>query len=478
MFLVIKRIFRMSALRQAVVLSLSFLVLLSAGGVLLNRYLTRELQTEIDDELRREFATISRSLRAQGQVPEGFGQTDLLSAIEMSRAFLHEDGTVSGSVKADVFKTNGLKTLQDADLFSEQTQREFFAAIEAELAGFESDDDTSTELFVGGEFDPVWRIFVGPALDGRLVVFAPTIGGLGTELSAVISIAVILLSIPTLAVGVIFGLRAQARLDRIGKGYERIADGDLSVRLAPTVVVDDLDRLTQRIDDATAKLQTSLRQMSEFSSNIAHDLRTPLTRLRVHLDQAEAEETLSDHELSSIEQVDSIISVFDSIQRIARLRTGERRAKFQPVNLGALVNHAAEIYEAVAEDEGRVLVCRLDNPATISGDQGLLTQLLANLIENAIKHTDQGATITIAVKDRILSVCDNGPGIPTKERPKVLEPLYRLETSRGTPGAGIGLAMVKAIADLHEAEIALSEGEHHIGLKVALQFGDIASEAK
>ncbi|MFD1160770.1 sensor histidine kinase [Roseovarius aestuarii] len=467
----------MSALRQAMVLSLSFLVLLSIGGALFEDFLTKELQTEIDTELKQEFAGLSRELTTLGQVPDDFASGGLPLNDETAYGFLRSDGTVMGPVKIEVFAADGLRTLQDEEIFPEDVQQSIMEALEKAFDTESDDESDVVELPFDGEFDTLWRAYVGPALDGQLVVFSPTVGGLVAELSTVILIALVLISIPTMAVGVVFGLRAQRRLDRIGQGYERIADGDLTVRLAPKVVKDDLDLLTQRIDGATERLQTTLRQMSEFSANIAHDLRTPLTRLRIHLDQANEANDLAAHLNSSISQTDNIIAIFDAIQRIARLKTGERRAKFKALDLGNVASQVHDIYEAVAEDEGRTLICNVSNPVIVDGDINLLIQLLSNLIENAIRHTEVGATITLSVRGRWLSVSDDGPGIPEEECEKVLEPLYRLDHSRNTPGAGLGLSLVKVIADLHEANMTLSKADtnQQKGLLVKIEFRNPSS---
>ena len=173
-----------------------------------------------------------------------------------------------------------------------------------------------------------WRIYAGPVLDGVLIVYAPGISAFGSDLTTVILFFVILLSLPAIVVGLIFGLRAQRRLNHIGAGFDRIADGDLSVRLAPARVRDDIDELTVRIDGATEKLAASIRQMSDFSANIAHDLRTPLTRLRLHLEESEQAEDPQAHSAAAIEQMDNIIAIFAAIQRIARLKGHDRRDGF------------------------------------------------------------------------------------------------------------------------------------------------------
>lgn len=468
----LSRLLKMSALRQSLVLSLAFLVLLGVGGMLLGSYVSRQLQADIDADLRAEFAQIRQDLQAIGHVPDGFADGFEFLTDDFGTGFRRGDGTVLGPTQSGVFQQPGLQTIADEDLFSPSTLTALYQALDT------AQDDTeytSYDLPIGWDFDGSWRVLSGPVLDGQMVVFTPMVSGVVADLSSIILIAVVLLSLPTLGIGILFGLRAQRRLDRIGQGYERIAEGDLSVRLAPQVVRDDLDVLTQRIDSATEQLETTMRQMSEFSANIAHDLRTPLTRLRALLDQGAASDMPETYLEICSRQSDKIIAIFDAIQRIARLKTGDRRAKFQPVELEDVVMQAHEIYEAVAEDAGRTLICKLSDPDTAYGDRELLLQLLANLIENAIRHTEPGATITLTLDYTTLTVADNGPGIPESERAKVFEPLYRVDRARSTPGAGLGLALVKAIADLHGADIRLSDQQP--GLCVTLDLPPVYNPA-
>lgn len=471
---VIKRLIQMSAMRQTLALTLAFLVFFSLGGVALQSVLINELQSEIDQELTRAFASIRKETLVAGMIPQELDEQETLLAIELGHGFLRGNGALVGPFNPGIFRHRGLQTVPDHALFTGETLDQLYNAIETFEAELDSSDDLNgitVELPFDGEIDEEWRVLVGPVLDGHLVVFAPTFSSFGAFLPTVILTTMVFLAIPALAVGIYFGWRSQKRLDRIAQGYERIADGDLTVRMAPKVVRDDLDLLAFRIDGATDRLQTSLRQMSEFSANIAHDLRTPLTRLRLHLDRdVEADSDFVD---SAIAQTDRIITIFDAIQRIAQLKTGERRAQFQTLDLGTVAQQAHETYSAVAEDAGRILTCELHNPAMVNGDTGLLFQLLANLIENAIRHTTPGDRIEVRVFQTEMSVCDTGPGIPPDERQKVLEPLYRLDRSRNSQGVGLGLAMVKAITDLHEAKLALSAGPEGRGLCVNIKWSDL-----
>ena len=158
--------------------------------------------------------------------------------------------------------------------------------------------------------------------------------------------------------------------------------------------------------------------------------------------------------------------------RIAQIESGARKARFADVDLATILENIAEFYSTLVEDEGMKLEVQIERPLIVHGDRELLSQLFANLIENALRHCPGGSVITcsLASKDSlaVASVCDNGPGIPENERDNVLRRLYRLETSRTTPGSGLGLSMVNAIADLHHATLSLEDNKP--GLCVTSRF--------
>ena len=463
----IKKLIRMSALRQAIVLSLAFLVLLALGGWALTAYIGEEIRTDTDIELKEQFDTLAAEILRDGEDPDDVVSDPVAFEGDMLAAYLAGGGHVIGPAAQSTFAQNGYQTARDLVLFSPDAYPGLLDSY-IEEDWIEDADGDVVELLEDGGTE--WRVFVGPVGDGQLAVFTPALTELGAAITGVVVIMFVMLAVPALAFGLYFGLRAQRRLDKIGTGFEQMAEGDLSVRIAPAVIRDDLDVLAQRIDDATGKLQSSLRQVSDFSANIAHDLRTPLTRLRVHLDQAADADTPADHLASSIEQTDRILAIFDAIQRIARLRGGERRAQFAAVQLGDAATKVHEIYEAVAEDSEQILHLQLSGPATINGDENLIIQMLSNLIENAIRHAQGGARIELSVVGDRVCVEDNGPGIPADQRDRIFEPLYRLEKSRNTPGSGMGLSLVKAIADLHNATLSVADAESGEGARIEIRF--------
>ena len=335
---------------------------------------------------------------------------------------------------------------------------------------------------LGQKSNMQYRIFVGAAGD-----FTLTIGQDQMELHELREVflgtlgwSVILVLFTALAAGLTLARRAGERMDAIETAMDRVAEGDLEARIPLSQRQDDIDRLGQQVNAALSQLQRHVEAMRQVSTDIAHDLRTPLNRLHLRLQSAQeqVEATGMAPELAAelreaVQESDRISEIFAALLRIAQIESGSRRAHFAPLDLGALTAEITEIYADVAEDAGMSL--HFTPPAAplwLEGDRDLLTQLLANLIENALRHCPTGTRITAALardgQQVRLSLTDTGTGIPETERNRVLQRLYRLEKSRTTPGSGLGLSLVKAVADLHGATLRLEDAAP--GLRVVLLF--------
>ena len=326
--------------------------------------------------------------------------------------------------------------------------------------------------------DDLYRVFAGPAGQYRLAVGLTDADQ--EELQNIVlgafGWAAFIAGLATVAAGAILAARVQNRLSSAEAAVALVAHGDLSARLPVTGRGDDLDRISTAINISLVRLEGSVEAMRQVSADIAHDLRTPLNRLRIRIENAAAKLAnglfAEDDLMEAVAESDRINETFSALLRIAQIETGARRAQFTRVDLAALMRTMAEIYADVAADAGHTLHLDTTGPAWVDGDKELLTQALANLIENAIRHCPPGTTITCAVQgvaDRATAcVRDTGPGIPVAEREKVLRRLYRLEKSRSTEGTGLGLALVKAVAELHTADLVLADAEP--GLRVELVF--------
>ena len=333
--------------------------------------------------------------------------------------------------------------------------------------------------------DYPYRVFAGTKV-GRTVVVGLTnadlddlaeivLGGFGwTALFALVA---------SLGAGAVIATRVQTRLAAAEATLHSVAKGDLAARLPVTGRGDDLDQISTAINAALARLGGLVEAVRQVSTDIAHDLRTPLNRLRIHIETAAGNaamgQPVADGLAAAIAESDTIGETFAALLRIAQIEAGARRERFTRVDLADTVESLAEIYADVAEDAGMAFSARTQSSAVIDGDMELLTQVFANLIENAIRHCPAGTVIVCSVAvtaaSVVASVTDSGPGIPTAERELVLRRLYRLEKSRTTPGSGLGLSLVKAVADLHEATMTLTDAQP--GLRVCLTFPKAPADA-
>lgn len=345
-----------------------------------------------------------------------------------------------------------------------------------------SDEGQATASALGIEADYTYFVKQGQIGENRL-----TIATSAEDISELEEImlegaawaAAVLLAI-SLAGGMFLAQSMDRRIALIQDGLERVSDGDFAARIPTSARRDDIDTLVNMMNTAVARLGASVEGMRQISNDISHDLKSPLARLRITIEQAAENHARGNSITAELDEAtaetDRIIATFDALLRIAQLETGARKARFARTEMIEVVTAISEFYETSFEDVGMELsVSMPDTIPPIHGDRELLAQLIANLLENAMRHCAPGARIacTLALQDNAvtLSVSDNGSGIPVNEREKVLRRLYRLEKSRTTPGSGLGLSMVKAISDLHGASLSLEDNEP--GLRVVIRFPTI-----
>jgi signal transduction histidine kinase len=276
--------------------------------------------------------------------------------------------------------------------------------------------------------------------------------------------------------GAIMSRNLLRRLDSINRKSHAIMAGDLSQRLPLTRAGDEFDTLAGNLNRMLERTERLMKGMREVTDSVAHDLRSPLNRLRNRLEGALGDLDPDTAEWSEIEaavaETDRLIGTFNALLMIAEAEAGIVREAMTPVDLPGLVDGVAELYEPLAEENGLVLEVAPCGAANIEGNKSLISQALANLLDNAIKYTPAGGLIRVAVEDTpsgiALTVTDNGPGIPADDRARVVERFVRLEASRNSPGTGLGLSLVAAVARMHDAKLELSDAGP--GLKVTLLF--------
>lgn len=270
------------------------------------------------------------------------------------------------------------------------------------------------------------------------------------------------------------------RIEVINNTSRRIMNGHLSLRIPTRGTEDDFDQLAENLNQMLDRIVYLMEGIRHVSDSIAHDLRTPLTRLRNQLentlmsvDNDEAREQAG----RAVAEADQLLATFNALLRIARLETRGNAADMKPVSLDELVSDACELYEALSEDKEQVFEQALDTQVLIEGDRDLLFQMVSNLIDNAIKYTPEKGVIRVSVHrdgtDSVFEVSDSGIGIPEDEKDQVFQRFYRVGKSRSLPGNGLGLSLVSAVAEIHQGRIELADhhpGEEYPGLTVSIRI--------
>jgi signal transduction histidine kinase len=266
------------------------------------------------------------------------------------------------------------------------------------------------------------------------------------------------------------------RIETIGRTAEAIIEGDMTRRIPRRDAPDDLDRLAATLNRMLDRMTGLMESLRHVSNDVAHDLRTPLGRLRNSLEEARDTKSSPDEFRAAIDravsEVDGILDTFGAILRIAQIESGSRRSGFQRLLLSDLVVDVCETFAPSLEDAGKILRTEIQPGLWIQGDRELLVQALANLLENAIAHTPAGAIVTVSLKQSEasidLDVADNGQGVSEAERSAIFKRFYRVEKSRAAAGSGLGLSIVAAVAELHAAK--LTANDNHPGLRIEMTF--------
>lgn len=287
----------------------------------------------------------------------------------------------------------------------------------------------------------------------------------------------------TLLLGLLGGYalskRAVRRITRITRLCRRIIAGDISQRLSVPQVQDDLDDLSVNINAMLDKIETLMNEIIQVSDNIAHDMRTPLSNLRLKLEAIQLQSQIDEQTYTqlgdAIAGADGIINTFNALLRISKIEAGKHAGKFKQLDLSALLEDVVELYTPLAEDKQQQLSIQGGELIHIVGDRDLLFQAISNLLDNAIKYTPERGLINISLSRTTealsLRVCDSGPGVPETELGQLSRRYYRLDASRSLPGNGLGLSLVDAIAKAHKAQLVFKANPNQdSGLCASIQF--------
>jgi signal transduction histidine kinase len=340
----------------------------------------------------------------------------------------------------------------------------------------EAEDNESPE-----EKPEVLRALVTPLADGSILIVGDEQRRADTALRGILSAFAWAVG-ATIALGVAGGLWLSAqflrRIDAMRLAAHGIMAGDWGRRIPLSPVNDDLSSLARTFNRLFDRIEKLLLANKHVSADIAHDLRKPLAHILRRLEEARLDDASSDAIRSaldgSIAEIEGVLETFDALLRIGQIEAGARRAAFKPVDLAEIARDVVEAFQPAADEGGRTLVARLDAPLPMPGDKELLTQLIANLLDNALRHTPQGVRIIVAgdqsTRSARLTVEDNGPGVDPRDLPAIFQRFYRAGAARNSPGSGLGLSLVAAIAELHGLECSASD--NHPGLKVTLATAD------
>ncbi len=321
------------------------------------------------------------------------------------------------------------------------------------------------------------RMLLVPLPDGRMLVLARSTAELD-ELRGVIERALEIGVLPgivlALAAGTVASLRALARVGAVNRALERIMDGDLQKRLPAAGTFDALDQLAGSVNRMLDEIERLLGEVKGVGDNIAHDLRTPLTRLRSRLEggmlRAESQAELAHVVERAIDDLDQCLSVITALLRIGELEGKQRRAGFAMVSLGEILKEAADLYAPLAEERGLTLVLQDGPDSRVFGDRDLLFEAVANLLDNAVKFSPDGGQVSLmleaADEGPTIRVSDTGAGIPPSEQEAVLRRFYRADPSRHIEGSGLGLSLVVAILRLHDFQLRMHRLEDGFAVDV------------
>lgn len=444
------RLLRSTPFRLALAFGLLFILAFLAAGVVTYQLLKSELAQTLDASVRDTYSVVE-STYSTDDLEDLIAAVNTYASLNSSEdqvfLLLDAEGKRLAGNLAAFNGRNGLSTVHAVDL------------------GLKGDDRI--------------RVQAGNVGDNRLIVGQSYAETDDLEHIALMSFGWALAAIVILAVGggVFLASRAQHRLDGIEKTMVEVSGGNLMKRIPLHGNGDDIDVVSAQMNQALDRLSALVEGMRQVSTDIAHDLKTPLNRLRMTIEQAMQHggqgEDMQQLLLDAREESDRINATFEALLRISQIEAGARKTRFRKIDLREIMVSVYEIYRDVAEDSGHLLEFASETTgAMVNGDRELLMPLFVNLIENAINHCPPHTKITVGIQAAEhgfrATVADNGPGIPAEERDLVFRRLYRLDKSRSTPGNGLGLSLVKAIADLHAATITLED--HQPGLRMILRF--------
>ncbi len=446
------RLFRTSSFRLAAIYLALFTVSVLILGAVVYAVVHTQIAAEIDQDIEGESAALMKEYAAHGR--------DRLQALIATRS------SAAGSFAYGLVDAGG--RLIGGEIAAPPASAGFAYLREPEA------DEPDSE----GAIDV--RALVTRLDDGGALVVADEWRGARGPTHALLSAFAWALA-ATLVLGTIGGVllssQALKRIEAMRSAAQAIVAGDWRRRIPETGADDELDHLARTFNLMFDRIESLLEAHKAVGAAVAHDLRRPLTRMAQRLETLLGREAARPQTAAALEaaiaDIHAVLATFNAILRIGQIESGARRAGFRQVDLAAAARDIVEAFQPAAEEQGKTLTAELDEALPLSGDRELLTQMVANVVDNALRHTPSGTQIFVASARHgasgRLTVSDDGPGVPEDERKRIFERFYRLDAARSTPGDGLGLSVAAAIAELHGMAYAAEDNAPGLRIVIDLQ---------
>jgi signal transduction histidine kinase len=414
------------------------------------------LERQIDNSIRSEIATIANEYQQTG-LPGLLEAMDRRSELESNHVYLFTNPLgrrLAGNLNALPVAATGRSGWIDFSYAVETAQGLDRRAARA----YYSELEDGYRVLIGRDVDELRQF-------GRII---------RTSLLWAVAITLVL----GLSGGLLTSRNFLRRIDQIAGTSKTIMAGDLAERMPVSGTGDELDRLASSLNAMLDQIERLMAGMQEISTNVAHDLRTPLSRLKARAEDALRSGSTADHRQALeqvLEETDKLLATFNALLAIARAESGQVREGLEPLDAAAVAREVAELYEPSVEEAGGAITVAAGHPSLVQADRELLAQALANLIDNALKYGANGAAgphIAVSVSEIdsqvAIEVADRGPGIPEPDRERVKERFVRLEPSRSKPGSGLGLSLASGIMKLHRGHLELTDNAPGLRARLVL----------
>lgn len=464
-----KRVFRTSAFRLALIYATLFSALTATTLGFIYWSTRGQIESQVDTRLRLETDFLI-NLYKSGALPELLEAIQRRNQIDTYGRFYylaHSDASATANQQAD---DNSLIRLKSTRSHTTRNMGDVADLPPGSTRAYNPVRVAETELSNG------LKLTIGHEISDEQALldhtFVLVVGATGLTL------------LFSLFGGMWIGSSVLRRIDSVNRTAADIMSGDLSRRLSVTERNDEFDEVSTKLNQMLDRIEDLMSGMQQVTNNVAHDLRSPLTRLRNRLEVTLLEKRDSENYREVMEEAigdaDSLIQTFNSMLSIARLEAGIDAVEWNDTNIGDLLTELAELYEAVAEDSDLTFNSDIADSPTLYCNKHLIAQCITNLLDNSIKYTgvDGEVALHLAGNDEqfTVTVSDNGPGIPEEERERVFERFVRLENERNSAGNGLGLSLVKAVVRIHGASLALED--NNPGLKTIITFNRVKRSEK